>query len=254
MPSPFPGMDPYLEQPALWSSFHSRFIVAIANAIEENLSEQYYIEVETRTYQDDSSDGLLIGIPDVSIVSSNPTLERDRSTNIATQIRPQQITLPMPVEVKERYLEIRDVSTGSVITAIELLSPKNKRAGVGRSRYIKKRLDILGSASHLVEIDLLRAGEPMPILGYSERSAYRLLVSRSSERPSADLYSIALASPLPSIPIPLKAEQENISVVLQSVLDNVYRRARYATRIDYSLPPPPPKLSKEEQNWLDALN
>lgn len=254
MPSPFPGMDPYLEQPALWSSFHSRFIVAIANAIEENLSEQYYVEVETRTYQDDGSDGLLIGIPDISVVSNQLEQPTIKTSSVATQMRPQQVTLPMPIEVKERYLEVRDASSGAVITAIGLLSPKNKRTGKGRSRYLQKRLDILSSASHFVEIDLLRAGEPMPVVGHCTPSAYRILVSHSTQRPYADLYGIELHQPIPQISIPLKTEEEAISLPLQSVLDNVYRRARYAARIDYSQPPPPPELSEEEQQWLASSN
>jgi len=75
MPSPFPGMDPYLEQPAFWSSFHSRVIVAIASAIKAMLDPQYYVEVETRTYYSDDDNSVLIGIPDASVVSSPPTLK-----------------------------------------------------------------------------------------------------------------------------------------------------------------------------------
>ena len=250
MPSPFPGMDPYLEQPALWSSFHSRFIVAIANAIEKNLPEQYYVEVETRTYQDDGTEGVLIGIPDVSVVSERPHRAESGASVVATQVRPQQVLLPMPIKVKERYLEVRDISTHEVITAIELLSPKNKKTGKGRARYEKKRLDILSSASHFIEIDLLRVGDPMPVSG-DHHSTYRILISRSSQRPTADLYGIELWQSLPSLPIPLKAEGESVRVGLQPVLGDVYRQARYATRIDYSLPPSPP-LSAAEQEWLDS--
>ena len=252
MSSPFPGMDPYLEQPALWSSFHSRFIVAIANTIEKDLSDQYYVEVETRTYQDDGSDGLLIGIPDISVVSNQPAQTNKNTTSLATQVRPQQVTLPMPIEVKERYLEVRDVSTHAVITAIELLSPKNKRAGAGRTRYLKKRLDILSSNSHFVEIDLLRGGEPMPVFGDRHPTAYRIIVSHSFQRPAADLYSIDLQHDLPDILVPLKEEQESVALPLQSVLDDVYRQARYATRIDYSQSPVP-KLSDEYRDWAALL-
>ena len=253
MPSPFPGMDSYLEQPALWSSFHSRLIVAVANAVEENLPPQYYVEVETRTYQDNGAEGLLIGIPNVSVVSEKPALYEPASSGVSVQIRPQQVTIPMPITVKERYLEVRDISTHQVITAIELLSPKNKRKGEGRSRYLKKRLDILGSASHFVELDLLRAGQPMPILNGQTISPYRILVSRSSQRPLADLYSIELQQPLPDLPIPLKAEQEVVTVPLQAVFSDVYSKARYANRIDYAQPAPPPSLSKDEQQWLSQL-
>jgi hypothetical protein len=142
MPSPLPGMDPYLEQPAFWASFHSRFIVALADAIEHDLAPDYYIEVEARTYLDDAA-GVLIGIPDAVVVSQTQTVAEptplpsamavgaaaleglDRPPgSTALQVRPQQVEVPMPEAVTERYLEIRELATGQVITAIELLSPK----------------------------------------------------------------------------------------------------------------------------------
>ncbi|MEM1240663.1 MAG: DUF4058 family protein, partial [Cyanobacteria bacterium P01_H01_bin.26] len=63
MPSPFPGMDPYLEQPTFWASFHSRLIVAIADTLSPQLRPHYFVEVETRTYDDTPDGELLVGIP-----------------------------------------------------------------------------------------------------------------------------------------------------------------------------------------------
>ena len=138
MPSPFPGMDPYLEQSAFWSSFHSRFMVALADAIEENLAPEYYIEVEARTYLDDPAAGVFIGIPDAVMAAklkADPEPFRPEDRPVAVQVKPQQVEVPVPEEVTERYLEIRELETGAVITAIELLSPQNKRSGKGRSTY-----------------------------------------------------------------------------------------------------------------------
>jgi len=252
-------MDPYLEQPAFWSSFHSRLIVAIADTIEPQLSPQYYVEVETRTYQsDDSEDGLLIGIPDAIVFSgqsNTPTTEElltdDRS--VATQCRPERVAVPMPIAVNERYLEVREVVTDEVITVIELLSPKNKRAGDGRMAYEKKRRAILSSATHLVELDLLRGSKPMAILGMRSQSPYRILISRSDQRPAADLYGVNLQQKLPTFPVSLKPTDQEPLVPLQEVFDGVYERARYARRIDYNLPVPPPALSNAEEQWVDAL-
>ncbi|MEC4816851.1 MAG: DUF4058 family protein [Scytonema sp. PMC 1069.18] len=258
MPSPFPGMDPYLEQPIFWSSFHSRLIVAIADFIEPQLSPQYYIEVETRTYEsDESEDDVLIGIPDAIVFSGqfNTTTSEQLSdeSSLATQSRPERVSVPMPLEIKERYLEVREIGTDEVITIIELLSPKNKRAGDGRTAYEKKRRAILASATHLVEVDLLRGGKPMAILGVKSPSAYRILVSRSHQRPMADLYNVTLLQELPSFPIPLKLDEEEPLVHLQKVFNGVYERARYATRIDYNQPIPPPKLSQANQQWVEEL-
>jgi Protein of unknown function (DUF4058) len=155
MPSPFPGMNPYLEFPALWHEFHNRLIVAISDALTPYLQSKYYVAVETRTYMDDDNPELLVGIPDAIVLTASkaPVVP---PTTTATQARPKQIRLPMPVEVKESYLEVREVGTHQVITVIEVLSPKNKRKGEGRIAYEKKRQRVLGSFSHLVEIDLLR--------------------------------------------------------------------------------------------------
>lgn len=261
MPSPFPGMDPYLEQSAFWSSFHSRLVVALADAIEPQLSPQYYVEVETRTYRSEEGDeSLLVGIPDAIVFSersststpeSEPMLED--AAAIATQPRPERVAVPLPQVTNERYLEVREIGTDEVITAIEVLSPKNKRGGDGRTAYEKKRRAILGSATHLVELDLLRGGQPMPLLGVRTKTPYRILISRSHQRPAADLYSLALQQKLPHLPIPLKPGDPEPIVLLQDIFNGVYDRARYASRIDYRQPVPPPALSESARQWVEAL-
>ncbi len=259
MPSPFPGMDPYLEQSIFWSSFHFRLIGAIAAALEPQLSLQYYVEVETRTYQsDDDEEEILIGIPDAAVFSSQsssitPEQSLPIESSVATQSRPERVSLPMSIPVNERYLEVREAKTDAVITVIEVLSPKNKRTGDGRTAYEKKRRLILESATHLVEIDLLRGGKAMPILGARSQSAYRILVSRSDQRPSADLYGTDLQQSLPTVPIPLKVGEDDLCLDLQAAFSKVYAEARYSMRIDYQQPVPSPALSAQDQRWVTAL-
>ena len=186
MPSPFPGMNPYLEHPELWSEVHSRLIVAIADDLADHLSNQYRVAIEKRTYFSGEDESLLVGIPDVSVVSKQPESSPASmiTATITPPIEPITVTLTMAEEVQERYLEIREVATGTVITAIEILPPKNKRAGEGRQTYERKRNQVLASLTHLVEIDLLRDGQPLPILR-ATKSDYRIVVSRSDRRPSA---------------------------------------------------------------------
>jgi len=258
MPSPFPGMDPYLEQPTFWSSFHSRLIVALADAIAPQLRPRYYVEVETRTYTDTPDGGeLLVGIPDAVVLAAQPAASGVEAQltggGVAVQPIPQQVTLPMPTEIKERYLEVREVGTDAVITVVEVLSPKNKRQGKGRTLYEDKRQLILGSASHLVEIDLLRGGEPLPLRGAVEFAHYHILVSRAETRPQADLYAVTVRSRLPCFPLPLKGSDEAVRVALSDIFQGVYDRASYDLRIDYTQPPPPPAFSAEEQAWMRDL-
>lgn len=259
MPSPFPGMDPFLEQSLFWSSFHSRLIVAIADVIEPQLGDRYYIEVETRTYQaDDATDeSVLVGIPDAAIFSRSPTeseqLPLESETGIALQARPMQVQVPLPQTVTERYLEVRELGTDAVVTVIEVLSPKNKRSGEGRTGYEQKRRRILGSNTHLIELDLLRAGKPMPMHQVPVPTAYRLLISRATDRPTADLYGLTLQAPLPALPLPLLSAEIEPMIPLQAVFEGVYERARYRSRIDYTQPIPPPALSNVEQAWVETL-
>jgi hypothetical protein len=250
MPSPFPGMDLYLEQPPFWSSFHSRLIVAIADALAPQLRPKYYIEVETRSYSS-REDEILIGVPDAVVLSSSTPAAL---TTIATSptTLPKQVTLPMSVEVKERYLEVRELGTDALVTVIELLSPKNKRSGEGREAYETKRNRVLATLSHLIEIDLLRGNAPMPMSGAIARTDYRILVSRNPQRPFADLlYDFSLRDPIPSFPLPLKPEDEEPIVNLQEIFTGVYDRASYHLRLNYQVEPPPPALSEGDRAWLD---
>lgn len=254
MPSPFLGMDPYLEQSVFWSSFHQRLLVAIADAIGPKLRPNYYAEVETRTYFDDEDEELLVGIPDAVVMRkarADKIFTANQEAPVATQLRPVQVQLPMPIEVKERYLEVREVGTDVVVAVLEVLSPKNKRRGEGRMVYEKKRRTVLNSLSHLIEIDLLRGGTPMPMVGATQ-THYRLLVSRASSRPTADLYGFNLQDAMPAFSLPLKSPDADLGVNLQEIFGGVYDRASYDLRLDYSQPVPPPALTATDQQWIDA--
>jgi Protein of unknown function (DUF4058) len=204
MPSPLPGMNPFLEASELWSEFHSRMIVATlavsasqrADALDESLSRDYRVAVEKRVYLDQGDETVLIGIPDVSVMSA-PNVPA-----APTAVLTAPITVEVPLEVQERFLEIRGVATGRVVTVIELLSPKNKRSKVGREAYLKKRRQIMMSQTHWVEIDLLRGGDALPMTGAIE-SDYRILVSASECRPKAQLYVFNLQQVIPTIAVPL---------------------------------------------------
>lgn len=244
-------MDPYLEAPELWSEVHSRLIVAIADNLSEQLSDDYRVAIEKRTYFSTTSDeSLMIGIPDVSVMSQQTWPIRDAIP--MTAVMPRTVTVPMAEEVQERYLEIRDVSSGAVITSIELLSPKNKRTGEGRRAYEKKRYQVLASLTNLVEIDLLRGGKPLPVEGIERQGCYSVLVSRSDLRPRAELYEFGLQQSIPPFALPLKPEDEPLVVDLQDLLEGIYRRAKYHLAIDYNRTIKP-AVSTEEAAWIDML-
>jgi hypothetical protein len=236
-------MNPFLESSELWSEFHSRMIVAIADALSETLSQDYRVAVEKRVYLSQGEETILIGIPDVSITDA-PQLA---TGSVAVAAEPVVVEIPLAEEVTERYLEIREVATGRVVTVIELLSPKNKRSGEGRDAYLQKRQRIMMSQTHLVEIDLLRGGVSLPMVGGS-KSDYRILISQSDFRPKADLYAFGLRQQIPSIAVPLVGKV-SVSLDLQLLLHQIYDRARFKMAINYQQIPPP-HLSEADQIWV----
>lgn len=144
------------------------------------------------------------------------------------------------------------MGTDEVITVIEILSRKNKQAKEGRKSYMQKREKILGSSTHLIEIDLLRQGKPMAMFNHDRKTHYRIVVSRSHTRPRADLYAFNLQQEIPSIPLPLRKEDEEPLIPLQSLLHTLYDRGSYDLRVDYQKKPIP-ALSTADNTWVNQI-
>jgi hypothetical protein len=262
MSSPFPGMNPYLENPELWTEVHHLLIGILAETLNPQLLPHYRAAIEKRVYQMNGDETLLVGIPDVTVERSRSASQPPSPVAVASPpSAPISVTVPMPVEFREGYLEIREVATREVVTVVEVLSPTNKRSGKGRDHYQQKRQEVLASRTHLVEIDLLRGGEPMPFSGGIPGS-YRILVSRGDRRPQADLYVFELQDAIPIFPLPLKGanvESKRVEpkrveprIDLHHLLDIVYDRAGYEVVIDYNRDPVYP-LSKPAMTWSNQL-
>ena len=255
MPSPFPGMDPYLEHPALWPDVHQRLIVAMANVLGPMLRPHYRAAVEERIYVTGFDGPFFVGRPDVSIVDVGggvgPTAGPAVSAPVAL-VEPRIVEVPLPDRIREGYLEVREVATGEVVAVVEALSPTNKLPGKGRRLYEEKRMEVMGTRTHLVEIDLLRTGDPMKMWGDGKDTHYRILVSRAERRPRADLYAFNLCDPIPSFLLPLRPGEEEPVVELNALLHALYDRAGYDLAVDYSAEPVPP-LEGEDAAWAAQL-
>lgn len=251
MNNPFPGMNPYLENPVFWAELHHRLITAIADAIEINIPPQYRVAIEQRTYLSDDSNSVSVGIPDISVFSKVAPQHSSSTTQLSIS-EGITVMMPMPENVTESYLEIQEIATGFVVTTIEIISPKNKKAGEGRKAYERKRKKVLASLSHLVEIDLLRSGKPMEIVGEKPIGDYYIIVSRSDTRPKAKLHAFPVQQPIPSFQLPLQSEDIEPILDIQSLLNSIYNRARYHLAIDYNLEPVPP-LKADNAAWCDTL-
>jgi hypothetical protein len=149
-------------------------------------------------------------------------------------------------------VEVREIGTLRLVTAIEILSPVNKRAGhEAHDEYLRKRRGLLGSEAHLIEIDFLRGGQRPPLERAVPPASYYVTVSRASRRPHVEVWPIQLRDRLPTVPVPLLERDPDAPLDLAGVVAAVYERGAYARLIDYCQPPPPPPLSDAEAAWLD---
>ena len=246
MPSPFPGMNPYLEHPSVWPDFHDGLIYRIRSLLTPLVRPKYYVRMQEQVYLHElpEPEARLIGRPDLTLAGNR---HRPSEPQLSTAVleSPLRITLlEQQDEIRSSSLEIVNRTDDRVVTAIELLSPSNKQSGPDRQQYLAKRRSLLKAGVHFVEIDLLRGG-PRTIPGIPNCD-YLILVARSPELPEAGIWPILLAEPLPPIPIPLGAGDNDATLDLKAALDAVYDESGYADYIYRH--EPEPALTKEQKN------
>lgn len=252
MPSPFPGMDPYLEGP-LWPDVHQEFATAIRRQLTPQLRPRYVARLNIRVVKDTSAEAEIgIAYPDVGVFRRNrPEVGTSRAARTSV-ITPATMTIPVyTVEVRLVTVEVRDADTNRLVTAIEILSPVNKR-GQGLRDYRRKRQRMRDARVHLLEIDFLRRGKRVVPGARVPRCDYLVSLTRSGKG-ATDLWSISLRDPLPVVPVPLRDEEDDVPIDLKKALDELYDGAGYDLSIDYSEPPPPPDLSPEDAAWVRQL-
>ena len=251
MPSPFPGMDPYLEHSVLWEGVHARMVVAIANRLQPLLDPRYVATVEERVY----IEGPQRRIPDVWI---QKTRESEGTVAVVEPRASGAVIVDVdPLEVRQSRIEIVDAYNDmKLVTLIELVSPTNKAAGPGRESYLQKQQEVLDGDCHLVEIDLLRRGDYVLVpewkLDDVQDHAYLACVCRWPRRTRYELYPMPLREPLPGIAVPLADPDPDVFLPLQDVFTQVYDDGRYLRRIRYE-EPCEPALPADDQAWADQL-
>ncbi len=252
--SPFPGMDPYLEG-ELWQEFHDTLIHQIRAQLLPRLRPNY-IALLNKYYAVDTAD---IGIgawnkkafyPDVRV-----TTVKEAVAPYGTVTRPAvELINPLPVEVPILKVEIRDLAERRLVTVIEILSPANKR-GKGFEAYVEKRISLLQTDTHLLEIDLLRGGQRLPLTGGElPPASYYVFLSRFNRRPRTEVWPVQLRDTLPTVPVPLLPPDPDVPLSLQKAVDDCFELVGYHDYlIDYTQPPPPPPLAETEAAWVATV-
>jgi len=255
MPSPFPGMDPYIESPNIFSDFYGTLATEIRNALNRMMQPHYVAKIIQRVeYEMIEIEETRVNVPDVSIWEESRLAPTVATTMTLTTTPTAESVVAIEYPARVFSVEIRDVENLRLVTHIEILSPSNKRAGSDSfEKYVSKRRDILRSSAHLVEIDLLRRGtrprleRPVPV------APYYVTISRSNKRPRVAVWSTQLHEHLPVLPIPLLDPDPDAPLDLGTLIQSVYESGRYTMQIDYRAPPPSPKLSPQEIEYVDSL-
>ena len=266
MPSPFPGMDPYLEDPDVFPGLHDQLIVHLAEYLQARMPEPYFAKPAQRTWIEWVERPR---VPDVSVLiatSKQVGSTRDTGGVAVADIADNPVTITVEDlawdERRETLVEVYSNKDGRkrLVTSIEILSPSNKTRGDdAHETYQRKQREILSAEVNLVEIDLLRQGEHVTAVPKDllfERCGvidYHVCIHRFDRYRDFDVYAVQLPERLPQIAIPLLAADPTVAVDLQEILDHCYDAGPYRREVDYSVPPPRPALSPERLAWVKRV-
>lgn len=255
MPSPFPGMDPYIEQSRLWVDFHSNLASEIQAELNGQIRPVYFARLTPYTTYEAIE---LFRSRRQAIRPAVGVLREVAAPyyagNVAVLDPPIESEISMDDLLDFLGVEILRSGDEQLITAIEILSPVNKRPGHDAHwDYRRKRRNLLRSDVHFLEIDLLRGGERTLLEHLAPDTPYCISLSRADDRPYISVWPIPLNSRLPTIPVPLDFGDPDAVLPLGQIVASVYERGGYDAQIDYRQPVPPPALSDEEAAWVDQL-
>jgi hypothetical protein len=255
MRNPFPGMNPYLEDPTLWGGVHHLLMSALHQQLNQRLPEGYVALVEERIYLE-TSDAFQHYVPDVLVARRR---EATSDTPAPTAVADPPVRIELHDPMTEPFLQIFSVRNKQrlLVAVIEVLSPANKTPNAeGRRRYLQKQRDLLHSTVHLLEIDLLHYGEHTIFLPREallrERAEWDYLIAlhRAGEGiHTGEVWFVRLIERLPRVSVPLLPADPEVVIDLQAAIDSVYEQGRYHELLDYSVEPPIP-LTDEQRNWV----
>jgi hypothetical protein len=242
-------MDPYLEQN--WRDVHARLVLYACDQLQAVLPGDLLARVEERVYVESDEDVRRSMYPDVRVVQHGRGTSETTSPSGAVALAEPYILEFEEEPATETFIEIREAGTGNrVVTVIEFLSPANKIPGAGRDLYQQKQNELRQAGVSLVEVDLIRSGEPVFVF-QRLRSTYRVAVRRGWKPTKLEFYPISMRERLPGIRVPLRQVDQDVPLNLQPIVDQAYQNGRYDL-IDYQADPFPPPID-EDRNWVDTV-
>jgi hypothetical protein len=242
-------MDPYIERPEIWPDFHDRLTTFLCGALQPVLRPRYVALTQDRLYVVEADRPIR---PDVSVVRTSSARLSDTATAVLETDAPAVFEL-WREEIRQPLIQIVEPAAGNrLVTAIEVLSPDNKSAGPGRTSYLRKRDEVWEGGANLVEIDLLRGGEPTVRISEDHLDTlqpYRYLVAVTRCWPSRqEVYSWPLERRLPNVAVPLADDDRDVPLDLQAAFLRCWNQGPYPELLHYDRPAPG-ELTAEEQAW-----
>jgi len=251
MPSPFPGMDPYLEG-YLWPDLHDALAHKIRQVLGPQIQPNYVARLNISMVEDESYDAEIgVMYPDVEVVKPrNEVIVDPAPSAVRVVAPPAPLTIKLP-QVRLVSVEIRDVAENELVTSIEILSPINKREP-NLTRYRQKRERFRRAQVHLLEIDLLRRGTRVWEYGGIPLSPYLIMLTRAATT-EMEVWPLELTSELPTLPVPLRVPDDDAVLNLQEIFGAIYDEAYYQLSVDYTVDPPPPELTENQRDWVRQI-
>lgn len=254
MPSPFPGMDPYLENPSRWPGLHTHLVVQLQAQLNALIAPRYIAMIEERVYVSDPLDaGRHALVPDLHLRPhlGSSTAQVADDTMLAV-VEPIEVELADD-EIHDTYISILTADQQRVVAVLEVLSPTNKvHHSRGQELFLRKRQEVFHSTAHWIELDLLRDGErSAPAEVQSQGDYFVYVASHTPQRRRHRVWPIKLPQHLPRFAVPLLDEQA-VSLDLQESISAVYERGAYERIVDYRHEPMPP-LPPAYQAWSQTL-
>lgn len=252
MPSPFPGVDPFLESQGLWPDFHVAFATYLRDTIAMQLPDPYVARIDERmNLVELEAEEVKQFRPDVAISRQGPACAHSEGTGATMTLEPVIVTLKVLDEYREVFIEILHGPDRKLVTVIEVLSPSNKIGG-GYRDFLARHNAWMRRDVNLVDLDFLSAGRRLPIKGRFPLGDHYAYISRGERMPECQLYAWTVRDPLPSIPIPLLAPDPDVVIELGPIFANVYERARNERSINYREPLALP-FDADTRAWAEEL-
>ena len=257
---PFPGMDPFIETDN-WQHFHMGMTMEFARQIGPQLPAYYRVSAELLVREDGGRDASepderRAFKPDVAVHAAG-----GRGAVVAATPTVDTLTEPTREIVadwapKQRELRIRDTRDNRLVTAIEVLSPSNKR-GDGWLRHRRKVEAYKADGVNALDVDLLRGGNYSLGVGGLDwytpeedghREAYCVALYLPEDR--IRVWDIGLLDALPRVPVPLRYPDAPVVLDLQRAFTDLYTYSTYPKRSLDRLDAVRPPLTEGERAAL----